>query len=193
METFFNHLALQIWGGGFYTLNKFFLSKSERTVGDKRRLWRIWSWIVYIVGVPAWAIIFIIERDWIATALQFGGTPSLFLGLAIAVRGKGETPKWLDRIAITTVAIGLCISVYDFGGINTLSQTLELLIVTSSLLGVYLIAKESASGYLWFLLTHTSSLALLGMQGYWILALQQIISFAFIFDAYRNQKRRLKL
>ncbi len=185
------NLLLQVWGGLFYLLNKVFFSRAERSVTEARkRQWRIWSWVVFLVGLPAWATIFVLERNWIAAALEFGGVPSMFMGLVIAIKGKGKGPKWLERIALIAIVIGLTYSLYDFGGLTTINQFLELGIVAGFLIGTYLLARQEPTGYLWFIFMNLSCAALMGIQNYPWLMLQQIVSLGFVIDAYRMQKKR---
>lgn len=140
---------LQIWGGVFYLLNKIFFSRVERSASErKKRLWRIWSWIVYLIGLPGWVIIFVIERNWIAAALETGGVPSMFMGLVIALKGKGKEPKWLNYISLVAMFVGISFSLYDFGGLTSITQILELGIVAGFLTGTYLLAREKPVGHL---------------------------------------------
>ena len=52
-------LLVQIWAGSFYLLNKVFFSTAERAEPVLKRKLKAMGWIVYILGVPAWAIILI--------------------------------------------------------------------------------------------------------------------------------------
>lgn len=179
------HSFLQIWGGLFYLLNKIFLSFSERTILRKRQ-YRIFSWIFYLVGLPAWVNLFILERNWIAGALEAGGAPSMFLGLLIAIKGTNKYPKWIEKVSLVSIALGLFVSWYDFGGINMLTQLLEILIVFGFLVGTYLVAKQKPTGYLFFLIMNLSCGLLMYLQDYFLLAVQQVISLSFVMDAYIN-------
>lgn len=183
------HTILQVWGGIFYLLNKIFLSFSERSESNKKR-WRIASWVVYLIGLPPWVIIFIIERNWIVAALEAGGAPAMVLGLVIAVRGKGKEPKWLDHIALVAIVLGFGYSLYDFGGLHTLTQWLEIGTVAGFLFGTYLLAKENASGYLWFIQMNVANGALMWVEHYPWLVLQQVVSLIFVVDAYLAWKRK---
>jgi len=154
--------------------------------------WRVNAWTVYLIGLPAWIIIFISERNWIAAALEAGGAPAMVLGLVVALRGKGKAPKWLDYIALIAIMLGLSYSWYDFGGVTTINQWLELGMVTGFLSGTYLLAKERPVGYLCFLLMVSSNLCLMWIQDYPWLALQQLISLGFILDAFFAERRKSK-
>jgi hypothetical protein len=189
-----SHPILQIWGGVFYLLNKIFLAFAEKSEGrnptDKR--WRIWAWVVYLIGTPPWVAIFVMKRNWIAAALEVGGIPAMILGLIIALRGKGKEPQWLHWIAIGAIALGLGYSLYDFGGFKTLNQTLELAIVSGLLVGTYLLAEEQPSGYLWFIFMCSANTVLMWRHQYPWLVAQQIVSLAFIGYAYYVQKQKVK-
>jgi len=185
-------LLLQLWGGIFFLLNKIFFSRAERSEGARARRWRIASWSVYLIGLPAWVIIFIMERNWIAAALESSGAPAMVMGLLVAVRGTGRQPKWLDHLALVGIVVGLSASLYDFGGITTVNQLLEIGIVTGYLIGTYMLAKERPSGYLWFLLMNGSNAVLMYTQDYPWLVVQQIASLAFVLDAYVQNKRNNK-
>ena len=164
----------------------------ERTTGEKQKRRRILCWSVYLVGAPAWLTIFAIERNWIAGAAELGGTLSMVLGVVIAVRGKGNEPRWIDWVARLAVAIGLAYSVYDFGGIKAITQLLELGLVTGFLFGTYLLAKQRPAGYPCFMLMNASNAFLMGIEGYPWLVFQQLISLGFVLDAYLTQKRRAR-
>ena len=188
--------VLQWLGGGFYLLNKVFLSFSEhaRTCGNraKARKWRIASWIVYLAGLPPWVIIFVSWHNWIAASVETSGAPAMFLGLVVSIKGKTKNPpRWLNRLAIFCIPLGFAYSLYDFGGFNRINQWLETTLVIGFLVGTYLLAKERASGYLWYILMHISCGWLMWIQSYPWLFLQQLISLGFIVDAHvatRQQK-----
>ena len=188
------HIALQIWGGLFYLLNKIFFSFMERTHVEKtKRRWRIASWAVYLVGLPPWVWIFCLERNWIAAALEAGGAPAMLLGLVIALRGRENKPiwlRWLDYAALVAVVGGLGYSLHDFGGITTLNQVSELGIVAGFLVGTYLLAKRRSTGYLWFLLMNGSNSWLMFIEHYPWLVVQQVASFLFIADAFLMERRK---
>lgn len=190
-------LVLQWLAGVFYLLNKVFLSFSERAKRKENlkwaRQWRIASWAVYLVGLPAWVIIFVIWHNWIAASVEASGAPAMVLGLITALRGTTKNPpRWLDRLALVCIPLGFAYSLYDFGGLNTINQWLEIGLVIGFLVGTYLLALEKMSGYLWYVLMHVSCGWLMWIQGYPWLFLQQVVSLGFIVDAY-IVRRRLKL
>ncbi len=178
-------LLLQIWGGGCYLLNKIGFSLAERAEtrsASKRR--RISSWVIYLAGLPAWIIVFVHEKNFIAAAVESGGAPAMAAGLITAVRGKGSVPHWLEYMARLAIVFGLALSIREFGGITTVSQLLELGISAGFLMGTYLTARQNAQGYLWLMLGNMACAALMGLQAYYLLMVQQIISFYFVADAY---------
>lgn len=187
------HIVLQVWGGLFYLLNKIFLSFSERWKVNARR-WRIASWAVYLFGLPPWVIIFILRHNWIAASVETSGAPAMLLGFITSLRGTTKNPpRWLDRLAIVCIPLGFAYSLYDFGGLNTINQWLEVGLVIGFLVGTYLLAKEHASGYLWYVLMHVSCGWLMWIQNYPWLFWQQVVSLVFICDAYLTWKRKHKV
>ena len=184
-------ISLQIWGGLFYLLNKVFFSQAERSKTiNGRKIWRIRSWIVYLAGLPAWVVVFISEHNWIAAGVESGGAPAMLVGLIIALRGHGAEPKWLDSISKISVLVGLALSVYEFGGIRNLSQFLELGIAAGFLMGTYMMAKDNAQGYLWLMLGNVSCASLMGIEGYFIFMTQQLVSLAFVTDAFLTRRKK---
>ncbi len=187
------HSILQVWGGAFYLLQKIFLSAAERSGQQWQRRWRIWSWIVYLIGLPAWVAIFASpdNRNWIAAAVETAGAPSMLVGLIIALRGHGHQPRWLDHLAKVMIVIGLGFSLYDFGGITTINQVCELALAAGFLGGTYLLAIQRPAGYLWFMLMNAANAVLMLRQDYFWLTIQQLASLAFIIDAYRVQRKKI--
>ncbi|WP_320169403.1 hypothetical protein [Maridesulfovibrio sp.] len=181
---------LQIWGGLFYLLNKFFFSRAERSSKEfNRKSWRIRSWVVYLAGLPAWIIVFVSEHNWIAASVESGGAPAMISGLIIAWRGHGAEPKWLNILAKASVAVGLGISLYEYGGLTDTTQLLELGIAAGFLLGTYMMAQDDQQGYLWLMLGNVSCAALMGLQGFYILMAQQLISLIFVIDAFLIRRK----
>ena len=74
-------IILQVWGGGFYLLNKIFFALAEGKSENTKRQLKIAGWTIYILGVPAWVIILISKHDWIAASIETGGVPSMLFGL----------------------------------------------------------------------------------------------------------------
>jgi hypothetical protein len=188
------HQAVQWFAAGLYLLNKIFLWLSEhareRGMARASRAWRIASWVVYLAGLPPWVIIFVGERDWIAAGVEASAGPAMLLGLVNALRGSTENPpRWLERFAFACIPLGFVYSLVDFGGLSTMRQWLEIGLVVGFLIGTYQIANERPAGYLWFVLMHVCCGALMWMQDYVGLFLQQMASLIFIFDAYRIARR----
>lgn len=116
----------------------------------------------------------------------------MLIGISIAWRGQGQEPLWLDHFAKLAVVIGLGLSLYDFGGITTLNQALELGIASGFLMGTYMLSKEKPHGYLWLMVGNISCALLMGIEGHLLLMTEQIISLVFVFDAYWVQRRMSK-
>jgi hypothetical protein len=187
------NILLQIWGGMFYLLNKLFFSKAERAVNQRhQQKWRLRAWASYLIGLPPWVLIFIAERNWIAAAVESSGVPAMLIGLSAARQGHTQFHDyaWLDRLAKLMIIIGLGLSFYDFGGLATLNQFLELGIAAGFLMGTYLLAKSKPQGYFWLALGNISAALLMMRQGYFLLMSQQIISLSLVMDAYRVQRRK---
>ncbi|MBT4376739.1 hypothetical protein HOD29_05170 [archaeon] len=155
--------------------------------------WRTWSWIAYMIGLPAWAIIFVIEHNWIAAALEVGGLPAMILGLIIATKKTKTKIRWLEAITLLAIIIGISYSIYDFHGLNTITQFLELGIVAGFLLGTYLLAKNKGVGYICFMVMNSSNIALMAIEGYPLLVVQQVISLLVVIYAYISRRNKIKL
>lgn len=189
------NFILQIWGGLFYLLNKLYFSKAERSVTLRhQQKWRVWAWIAYLIGLPPWILIFISERNWIAAAVESSGAPAMLIGLSAAWHGQTHFHEyaWLDHLAKLMIFIGLALSFYDFGGLATLNQFLELGIAAGFLMGTYLLAKTNPNGYFWLMVGNISAALLMMRQGYLLLMTQQIISLGLVLDAHRVQRRKIK-
>ena len=183
-----SYLVLQFWGGLFYLMNKICFSQAERSLNsNSRRTWQISAWVAYLAGLPVWVIVFISENNWIAAGVEAGGAPSMIMGLIIAKNASTQSPGWLDYLSRIMVILGLLISFYEFGGLTVLTQYLELGISAGFLMGTYFLAKNEGAGYLWLMLGNLACSVLMGIQGYWILSIQQILSFVFVMDAFRSK------
>jgi hypothetical protein len=144
--------------------------------------------------LPPWVLIFISERNWIAAAVESSGAPAMLIGLIAAWRGQAQFDEfiWLDHFAKLMVIIGIGLSFYDFGGLVTLNQFLELGIAAGFLLGTYLLAKSKPQGYFWLTVGNISAASLMMRQGYVLLMTQQMMSLILVMDAYRAQRRKIK-
>lgn len=181
---------LQAVAGGFYLLQKIFLSRAERAKlkhkTERVRTLKLWAWTVYPIGLFAWLIIFWHERNWIVGAVEFSGLPSMLLGFYIAFKQLDKkAPEWLFLFALLCAAIGLYISFWDFGGINTLNQYLEIGIAAGYLIGTLFLAIDKPVGYIFYVVMNISCAWLMWRQGYPVLFIQQLTSLIFVLDAYR--------
>lgn len=177
-------LALQVWGGGFYLLNKIFFAVAEgQRENRQRKIW-IAGWLVYILGVPAWFIILAGKHDWIAASIQAGVVPSMLFGLHNAFSHADSTNKTFDRIAslctCVCLSIGISYSLYDYGGLTSGSQVLELCIMLGFLVGSYLLAKKNFYGWLFFMLMNGCMATLMLLQNKPLLSAQQLLSLCFV-------------
>ena len=186
-------IFLQIWGGSCYLLNKILLAVGQDK--DNSKTLKIWGWAFYLIGLPAWVIILVWERSWIAATIEAGGAPSMVLGLLLAIRGQdGEKmPGALDRFAMifayVLLTLGVLYSLLDYGGLTSLTQLLEIGITVGFLGGTYLLAKSKPLGWLLFLLMNASTGLLMLIQGNYILAAQQAISLLFVAYGYQRAAR----
>ena len=178
-----------------YLTNKVFLDLMERERGRNEEWFWFWkkrAWEAYILGLPFIVVCFFRERAWIFGWVEFGGLPSMLCGL-IAARSRRDAPKWLDWTALAAIPIGIALSVHDFGGINTVSQWLEIGGSSGFLVGTYLLAKDRQSGYWWFLLMNAATGGLFYIQHHPAFVAQQIVSVAFNLDAYRIRRKAPKV
>lgn len=185
-------LLLQIWGGGFYLANKIALALAEGRDRSLQRRLQIFGWAIYILGVPAWVIILSLKHNWIAAAIEAGGVPSMFLGLLSV--SLGRRPHRIFSIAASWstylfIILGSSYSLYDYGGVTALSQLLEIGVMIGFLLGSYHLARNRASGWLFFLLMNGSMGSLMLLQDKPLLALQQGISFGFVIYGFICARR----
>lgn len=187
---------LQWFAGGMYLLNKVFFSFSEHAERREKHLvaerWTIAAWSVYLAGLIPWVVIFIRWHNWIAAFLEASGAPSMVLGLWLAVKRQDrKKPRWLDYLAFVAATTGVVCSVYDFGGLNTLRQWLEIVLTLGFLVGTYQLAHKRAGGYLWYVLMHVSCGLLFYVQHSPWLVVQQVVSLMFIVDAYITKNRTM--
>jgi len=177
-------IFLQAWGGGFYLLNKIFLALAEGKKPQTKRQLKILGWIIYILGVPAWVIILFNKHAWIAASVEVGGVPSMLLGVFTAYQRDNSPNKILDLTAsISTYAffiLGACYSVYDYGGITSVSQLLEVSVMFGFLAGSYLLAKNSFYGWVFFMLMNGSMATLMFIHHKPLLSIQQLVSLGFV-------------
>jgi len=177
-------LAFQIWGGSFYLANKIFLALGEGKESRRKRRFKIIGWTIYLLGAPAWIVILTVNRHWIAASIEAGGVPSMLFGLYNVCR-KSEHPNRFFDVATTVITYAFVIfgtgySLYDYGGITTVSQLLEIGIMVGFLMGSYLLAKSNSYGWLFFMLMNGSMGSLMAIQNKPILAFQQAMSLCFV-------------
>jgi len=179
---------LQIWGGGCYLLNKMLFAFAEGRRERIRRLLRVYGWVVFLAGVPAWVIILLHKHDWIAASIEAGGVPSMLFGLYTAYKAPQAPSLRFDRVASVFtygfIALGIGYSLVDYGGITSLSQVLEMGVMAGFLLGSYLLAKNNAVGWLLFMLMNGSMASLMFLQHKPLLGAQQLVSLCFVVYGY---------
>jgi hypothetical protein len=177
-------LVLQIWGGLFYLTNKICFALAEGNKRNRKRQLKIIGWTIYILGVPAWVAILIIKRDWIAASMEAGGIPAMFFGLFNVLKNSEKPNSFFDIVAsfftYAFIIFGTSYSLYDYGGITSISQVLEIGVMIGFLLGSYHLAKNKASGWLFFMIMNGSMGTLMTIQNKPILAIQQAVSLCFV-------------
>lgn len=177
-------IALQIWGGSFYLINKILFALAEGKKQKIRRKFKLNGWAIYILGVPAWVIILLGEQNWIAASIEAGGVPSMFLGLYMVYQNSSSPPRIFDGAAsfftYGSLSLGVGYSLYDNGGVRSFTQFLEMGVMVGFLLGSYLLAKDNRTGWLFFMLMNGSMATLMLVQDMPLLAVQQIVSLSFV-------------
>lgn len=177
-------LVLQIWGGGFYFLNKVFFVFAEGKPQALKRKFRVIGWSIYILGVPAWAIILVSKHNWIAASMELGGVPAMIFGLYNAYHNVTRPKKSFDLVtSIVTYAMlvfGISYSFYDYGGILSISQFLEIGTTAGFLVGSYLLAKKNSKGWMFFILMNGCMASLMFLHQKPFLVIQQLASLCFV-------------
>jgi len=173
METF-----LQWWGGIGYLISKIFIVRSEFLENGRNS--RLIGWFAYLVGMPAWIFLLLSRQNWIASAVEIAGIPSVILGIVLTWKQSNNPNKYIDgsiRVFIgLVILLGVVSSIYTFGGIRTFSQVLEILIIFGILISNYLLARKNPFGWLTFTLGLTSTSILMYIQGKMVLCVQQLVS-----------------
>lgn len=181
-------ILLQLWGGGFYLLNKFFFAIAEGKPQKRKRHLKLFGWAIYILGVPAWVIMLIGKQNWIAASIEAGGIPSMLLGLYTVFKQTKHPAHALEKMAsfftYASIALGLGYSFVDYGGITSISQLLEIGVMLGFLLGSYYLAKNHIKGWLFFMLMNASMAMLMLIQHKPLLATQQLLSLSFVIYGY---------
>ena len=177
-------LVLQIWGGLFYLTNKICFALAEGKEKNRKRQLKIIGWTIYILGVPAWVAILIIKHDWIAASIEAGGVPAMLFGLFNVYKNSEKPNGFFDIIAsffsYAFLIFGTSYSLYDYGGITSISQLLEIGVMIGFLLGSYHLAKNKAYGWLFFMIMNGSMGTLMLIQNKPILAIQQAVSLCVV-------------
>ena len=177
-------LVLQIWGGLFYLTNKICFALAEGKEKNRKRQLKIIGWTIYILGVPAWVAILIIKHDWIAASIEAGGIPAMLFGLYNVYKNSEKPNSFFDIIAsffsYAFLIFGTSYSLYDYGGITSISQLLEIGVMIGFLLGSYHLAKNKAFGWLFFMIMNGSMGTLMIIQSKPILAIQQTVSLCVV-------------
>ena len=186
-------IALQIWGGSFYLINKILFALAEGKKQKIKRNLKLNGWAIYIFGVPAWVIILLSEQNWIAASIEAGGVPSMILGLYTVFQSSDSPNRLLDKVAsfftYGSIALGVGYSLFDYGGITSFSQFLEMGVMLGFLLGSYLLAKNNRTGWLFFMVMNGSMATLMLIQHKPLLALQQIVSLGFVIYGFRASRK----
>ncbi|MFM2478545.1 hypothetical protein [Celerinatantimonas sp. MCCC 1A17872] len=176
-------LFLQVWGGVFYLVNKMLFSIAQTQPLTTRRRLKILGWGVYIFGVPPWVIILVGQQNWIAASIEFGGIPAMIFGLYVVIKGRVANHLYDKLTSVITyffIVLGSGYSLYCHHGISSLTQVFEIGVMIGFLLGGYLLAKDNINGWFCFALMNLSMGTLMLIQHKPILAIQQVVSLAFV-------------
>jgi hypothetical protein len=186
-------IALQFWGGGFYLINKIFFALAEGKKQNIKRKLKLYGWAIYILGVPAWVLILLSKQNWIAASMEAGGIPSMFLGFYTVFQNSKLPNSIFDKVVsfftYGSIALGVSYSLFDYGGITSFSQVLEMGVMLGFLLGSYLLAKNNRTGWLFFMLMNGSMATLMFIQNKPLLTAQQIVSLSFVTYGFRVSRK----
>jgi len=171
-------IFLQFWGGIGYLSSKVFIVRAEFLSYDRNC--RLIGWIVYLLGLPAWVILFVSKQNWIAAAVEIAGIPSIILGMVITWKQNNNPNKYIDwsirAFTGITILLGIIFSIHTFGGVKKFSQVLELIIIFGILVSNYLLARRSPYAWLTFTSGHISTGTLMYIQNKPMLFVQQMLS-----------------
>lgn len=185
---------LQLWAASFYLANKAFFSLAESCADHHKRQLKIIGWLFYICGVPPWVVIMVAHNNWIAASIEAGGVPAMMLGLYNVLKGQPSQNRWLNgAVELFTygfVAFGVGYSFYEYGGIQSLSQLLEMGVMIGFLLGGYWMAKGRMEGWLFFALMNVCMGSLCWIQDKPLLAVQQGVSLLFVIYGFVSAWRK---
>ena len=187
-------VILQIWGGGFYLINKMLFALSENKQDIVKKKFKTLGWIIYILGVPAWVIILVGHQNWIAASIEAGAVPAMLLGLYNTYHDHKKPHKRFNQFVsfsiYGSIVFGLIHSFNLYGGLTSLTQILEIGVMLGFLLGSYYMAKNNANGWLFFMLMNLSMASLMFIQAYPILMAQQLLSFFFVLYGFQQSRQR---
>jgi hypothetical protein len=187
-------IFLQIWGGIGYLSSKIFIVRAEFL--SYGRNCRLIGWIAYLLALPAWVILLVSRQNWIASAVETAGIPSIVLGIVITWKQNNNPNKYIDwSIRIFTgimILLGIVSSIYTFGGIKTFSQILEIIIIFGYLLSNYLLARRSPYAWLMFMAGLISMSLLMFIQNKPILCIQQLVSLIPVIIGFRVCMKKAK-
>ncbi|MDR2730490.1 MAG: multidrug transporter [Treponema sp.] len=187
-------IFLQWWGGTGYLLSKIFIVRAEFL--ENGRNWRLIGWITYLSALPAWVVLLACRQDWIASAVETAGIPSIILGIVITWKQNNNPNKYIDwSIRIFTgimILLGLLSSIYTFGGIKTFSQVLEIIIIFGYLVSNYLLARRSPFAWLMFMAGLISMSILMYIQNKPILCIQQLVSLIPVIIGFKICFKKVK-
>jgi len=181
---------LQIWGGGFYFVSKILLAQAE---GSKNKWWAISGWTIYLLGIPAWFIVLKENRNWIALSIELGGAPGMILGIYVVQKNIEKIPVrlslWMKYFTWVLIAVGSVFSLYDFGGLNSISQILEIGVTIGYLRGINLLAEKDSRGWYYFLIMNGSMALLTFIQERYFMMFFQMASMFFAVRGLRRSKK----
>jgi hypothetical protein len=58
-------------------------------------------------------------------------------------------------------------------------------------MGTYMMAKDKAQGYFWLMLGNVGCASLMGIEGFFIMMIEQLVSFIFVADAFLVRRKKL--
>ncbi len=193
-------LVLEILGSLMFLFHKTILFLCERKEHQLAKNgtqhfhagWRFIAWQGFLIGLPAWLIIFVMKENWIALSVEGLGLLSVFLCMyGLWHHGKYEqshqVATWDRRLfwaSVVSAIIGLSISLWHIGVFTRFTQAVEVSLVGAYLAGTILLSRKNALGYLCYAVMNGSNLVLMGLQDRYIMAGQQGISAAIMIATF---------
>ena len=117
----------------------------------------------------------------------------MLLGLHTVYQNSNSPNRLFDKVAsfftYGSIALGVGYSLFDYGGITSFSQILEMGVMLGFLLGSYLLAKNNRTGWLFFMIMNGSMATLMLIQHKPLLAVQQIVSLSFVIYGFRASRK----